>query len=92
MFGRGKLAEITKDPPLQARRARYLRPRLDFMMISGQRAKIEVVRPPLLAKKSVSSQIISMKSAAERFSGSKDRTARSIVASLPRLCMARPSK
>ena len=46
MFGRGKLAEITKDPPLQARRARYLRPRLDFMMISGQRAKIEVVRPP----------------------------------------------
>src|SRR5438477_11414818 len=46
MFGRSQLAEITKDPPLQARRARYLRPRLDFMMISGQRAKIEVVRAP----------------------------------------------
>src|SRR2546430_1823009 len=71
MLGRSQPPKITKPQPLQARRARYLRPRLDFMMISGQRAKIEVVRPPLLAKKNVGSQIISMKSAAETFRGAR---------------------
>src|SRR5439155_18236921 len=45
-FGRSQLPEITKSPAAAASRARYLRPRLDFMIISGQRAKMEVVRPP----------------------------------------------